>query len=125
MQDAMKNSQLMWWEWRKAGEPEDVGHPARKRMIEAKQTLRKVQRLESAKQRNTRVEEIMSSDGSSKTFFKLINRQRKSTNAQLQSLVVDSITCEIDEEIRDGWATHFQKLASHSRVRGSIKSTNR
>ena len=35
MQDAMKNSRLMWWEWRKAGEPEDVGHPARKRMIEA------------------------------------------------------------------------------------------
>ena len=112
MQDAMKNSRLMWWEWRKAGEPEDVGHPARKRMIEAKQTLRKVQRLESAKQRNTRVEEIMSSDGSSKTFFKLINRQRKSTNAQLQSLVVDSIACETDEEIRDGWATHFQKLAT-------------
>ena len=54
----------------------------------------------------------MSSDGSSKTFFKLINRQRKSTNAQLQSLVVDGITCETDEEIRDGWATHFQKLAT-------------
>ena len=112
MQDAMKNSRLMWWEWCKAGEPEDLGHPARKRMIEAKQTLRKVQRLELAKQRNTRVEEIMSSDGSSKTFFKLINRQRKSPNAQLQSLVVDGITCETDEEIRDGWATHFQKLAT-------------
>ena len=57
-------------------------------------------------------EEIMSADGSSKTFFKLINRQRKSSNAQLQSLVVDGKTCETDEEIRDGWATHFQKLAT-------------
>ena len=81
-------------------------------MVETKQGLRKVQRLESANQRNARVEEIMSADGSSKTFFKLINRQRKSSNAQLQSLVEDGKTCETDEEIRDGWATHFQKLAT-------------
>ena len=62
MQDAMKRSRLIWWELRNAGEREDPGHPARKRMIVAKQTLRKVQRLEPAKQRNARVEDILSSD---------------------------------------------------------------
>ena len=65
MQDVMKYSRLMWWEWRKAGEPEDPAHPARQRMIEAKQMLRKEQRLEAAKQRNARVEDIMSADNSS------------------------------------------------------------
>ena len=54
----------------------------------------------------------MSSDGSSKTFFKPINRQRISSNSQLQSLVVGGKTCETDEEIRDDWATHLQKLAT-------------
>ena len=112
MQDAMKHSRLMWWEWRKAGEPEDPGDPARKKMVETKRTLRKVQRLESAKQRKARVEDIISSDASSKTFFKLINRQRKFSNTQLQSLVVDGEVCETDQEIREGWAIQFQKLAT-------------
>ena len=62
-----------------------------------------MQRLESAKQRKARVEDIISSD---------INRQRKSSNTQLQSLVVDGEVCETDQEIREGWATHFQKLAT-------------
>ena len=30
MQEGMKHSRLMWWEWRKAGEPEDPTHPLRK-----------------------------------------------------------------------------------------------
>ena len=56
----MKNSHLMWRKWCKAGEPEDLGDPARKRMIEAKQMLRKKQQLEPAKQRNARKEGFMS-----------------------------------------------------------------
>ena len=112
IQDAMKHSRLVWWEWRKAGEPENQDHPARQRMIEAKQLLRKEQRLEAAKQRNARIEDIMSSDNSSSTFFKLVNNQRKSSNAQLHSLNVNGKVCETDEDIREGWATHFQKLAT-------------
>ena len=54
----------------------------------------------------------MTSDNSSKTFFRLINRQRKSSNAQLQTLIVDGKACETDDEIRAGWATHFQRLAA-------------
>ena len=102
----------MWWEWRKAGEPEDLRDPTRQRMLEARVTLRKVQRLEAAIHRNDRVEDIMTSDNSSKTFFRLINRQRKSSNAQLQTLIVDGKACETDNEILAGWATHFQRLAT-------------
>ena len=53
----------------------------------------------------------MSSD-TPKTFFKLDNNQRKSPNAQLHSLNVNGNVCETDEDIREGWATHFQKLAT-------------
>ena len=81
-------------------------------MLEERETLRKVQRLEAAIQRNDRIEDIMTSDNSSKTFFRLINRQRKSSNAQLQTLIVDGKACETDDEIRAGWATHFQRLAT-------------
>ena len=112
MQDAMKNSRLMWWEWRKAGEPDVLGDPTWQRMLGSRVTLRKVQRLEAAIQRNDRVEDIMTSDNSSKTFFRLINRQRKYSNTQLQTLVVDGKACETDDEIRAGWATHFQRLAT-------------
>ena len=66
MQDAMKNSCLMWWEWRKAGKLDDLGDPTQQRMLEARVALRKVQRLEAAIQRNDRVEDIMTSDNSSK-----------------------------------------------------------
>ena len=108
----MKYSKLMWWEWRKAGEPGNIEDPSRRRMIEAKQQLRKEQRLEEAKQRNARIEDIMHSDNSSRTFFKLVNNQRKSSNAQLHSLNVDGKVCETDEDVREGWAAHFQKLAT-------------
>ena len=40
MKDSMKNSRLMWSEWRKAGEPEDLRDPTRQRMLEARVTLR-------------------------------------------------------------------------------------
>ena len=68
MQIAMKHSRLMWWEWRKAGEPEDPGNPNRQRMRSAKTMLRKEQRIEAAIQRNDRVEDIMSADNNSKAF---------------------------------------------------------
>ena len=42
---------------------------------------RKEQHVEAAKQRNARVEDIMSSGNDCKTFFKLINNQRRTSNA--------------------------------------------
>ena len=108
----MKHSKLMWWEWRKAGEPGNIEDPSRRRMIETKQQLRKEQRLEEAKQRNAKIEDIMRSDNSSRTFFKLVNNQRKLSNAQLHSLNVDGKVCETDEDVREGWAANFQKLAT-------------
>ncbi|MEW8547951.1 MAG: reverse transcriptase family protein, partial [Candidatus Thiodiazotropha sp.] len=112
IQAAMKNCRLVWWEWRKAGESRNPEDPAYQKMNTAKKMLRKEQRLEAAKQRNAKIEDIMSAGNNPKTFFKLINNQRKSSNVQLHTLVVDGQVCETDKEIREGWANHFQKLAT-------------
>ena len=54
----------------------------------------------------------MKSKNDPKVFYKLIKNQRKSSNTQLHTLVVGSKECETQDQIREGWATHFQQLAT-------------
>ena len=81
------------------------------RKVTARKTLRKEQRQEAATRRRVAVEEIMRAKNDQKTFYKLIQNQRKSSNPQLQTLVVKDKECETQEQIREGWADHFQRLA--------------
>ena len=110
--DAIKESRLAWWDWRKSGSPTDPGHTSVQCRKAAKKTLRKEQRKEVAKKRKDRVEEIMRSKNEPKVFYKHIKNQRKSSNTQLHTFVVGSKTCEPQDQIREGWATHFQQLAT-------------
>ena len=110
--DAIKESRLAWWDWRKLGSPTDPGHASVQHRKAAKKTLRKEQRKEAAKKRKDKVEEIMKSKNDPKVFYKLIKNQRKSSNTQLHTLVVGSKECETQDQIREGWATHFQQLAT-------------
>ena len=80
-------------------------------MVHKRKALKKVQRQESASQRNEKVVEIMDAQNDSKTFHKLIKQQRKTSISQTQRLVVDGKTHETAEEICSGWCTPFQKLA--------------
>ena len=112
--DAIKDSRLAWWEWRKAGSPSDPLHDTVKRRRAARKTLRKEQRQEAAKARKDKVEEIMNSRNEPKTFYKLVNRQRKTSNTHLSTLTVDGKEYETQDEIRESWAEHFQKLATPS-----------
>ena len=77
-----------------------------------KVSKRKEQRQEAAKRRREKVEEIMNSQNDTKMFYKLISNQRKAANKQLHTLVVDEKEYQTPEEIREGWAEHFQKLAT-------------
>ncbi|MEW8546334.1 MAG: reverse transcriptase family protein, partial [Candidatus Thiodiazotropha sp.] len=110
--DAIKESRLAWWEWRQSGSPTDPMHESVIRRKTARKTLRKEQRQEAVKRRRDKVEEIMKSRNEPKTFYKLIKNQRKSANTQLHTLVVDGEECETQEQIREGWAAHFQQLAT-------------
>ena len=110
--DAIKESRLAWWDWKKSGSPSDPTHATVQRKKIARKLVRKEQRQEAAKRRKDKIEEIMRSRNEPKTFYKLIGNQRKSSNSQLHSLVVDGKECETQDHIREGWATHFQHLAT-------------
>ena len=109
---AVKESRLAWWEWKKAGAPSERSDPYVQEMRKAKKNIRKEQRLEAARQRNKKVESIMDSSNDTKTFFKLIKEQRKTSSTQTETLVVGNKICNTDQEICDGWALHFQDLAT-------------
>ena len=109
---AVKNSRLAWWEWRKAGAPQNSSDPYVQQMKEAKKSLRKEQRREAARIRNQKVEYIIGTENNSKTFFKLIREQRKTLISQTETRTVGNKTCDTNQEICEGWAVHFQNLAS-------------
>ena len=106
--DAIKESRLAWWDWQKSGPPTDPGHASIQRRKAAWKTLRKEQHKEAAKKRKDKVEEIMKSKNDPKVFYNLIKNQRKSSNFQLHTFV----ECETQDQIIEGWATHFQQLAT-------------
>ncbi|MEW8544220.1 MAG: reverse transcriptase family protein, partial [Candidatus Thiodiazotropha sp.] len=109
---AVRNCRLKWWEWRKAGAVHDPDNQHYIAMTKARKFLRKMQRQEAVRSRIEKVEEIMNSQDDSRSFFKLIRQQRKSAATQTRCLVVDGKSCETDDEICNGWAAHFQKLAT-------------
>ena len=47
-----------------------------------------------------------------RVFYRLIGEQRKRSNTLLQTLVVNGTELESPDEIRRGWAEHFQALAT-------------
>ncbi|MCG8110719.1 MAG: reverse transcriptase family protein, partial [Candidatus Thiodiazotropha endolucinida] len=112
IQDAVRRNRLAWWEWRKSGSPTDRTAESWKNMRTTRKALRKEQRQEAANRRREKVEEIMDSKNDSKTFYRLISNQRKASNTQLQTLIVDGTEHETVDQIREGWADHFQKLAT-------------
>ena len=81
-------------------------------MRKAKKRLRSEQRRAAAQRRDTKIESIMAAGNDSKVFFGLVKSQRKTANVQTDSLKVNGILCETPEEVCQGWATHFQNLAS-------------
>ena len=92
------------------------GHPPGNdhsvRMREARRCLRSGQRREAAKRRDEKIEKIMNAEHNSKTFSRLVKAQRKSSSNQTDSITVDGESCETPQEVCQGWASHFQKLAT-------------
>ena len=110
----MRDCRLKWWEWRKAGEGYERGNVHYDNMTKARKLLRREQKQEAARSRNQKVEEIMSSQNDSKSFFSLIRSHRKCVSTQTQRLLQNGESCETDADNCKGWATHFQKLATSS-----------
>ena len=108
--DAVKDCTLVWWNWRQSGSHMDPTADTVKNMKMVKRILWKdQQRQEAIKIRREKMVEIMNSK-----FFKLVNNQRKASNTQLQTLIVGSREYETTDEVREGWAEHFERLATLS-----------
>ena len=110
--NAIKRCRLEWFEWKKVGAPRDRTNEHYARMREARRCLRSEQRREAAKRRDEKIEKIMDAENNSKTFFRLVKAQRKTPTNQTDSIMVDGTICETTEDVCQGWATHFQKLAT-------------
>ena len=110
--NAIKRCRMEWWEWKKAGSPQNRENDHFMRMKEARRCLRSEQRREAARRRDTKIESIMNAENDSKTFFRLVKEQRKTSSNQTDSITVDGNTCETTYDVCQGWATHFQKLAT-------------
>ena len=119
---AVKKCWHTWWEWRKAGSPVDHADPYVCQMKEAKRSLRKEQRRESAKIRTQKIENIMNTEKDSRTFFKLIKDQRISSNTQTETLIVENQICDTDQKYpRDGRNT-FRLWLHLCRMKISMRS---
>ena len=107
-----KECRLTWWQWRKSGLqmiryiPQTYGL-----WKEEPKTGPTSWSCKSAYSQGWRDYEFTND---SKTFHKLISNQRKTSNSQLHSLTVSWVDYERPEKIRNGWASHFQTLASRS-----------
>ena len=109
---AVKGSKKAWWEWKLVGSPSSLSHPLTIKMKQAKRKLRSEQRKAAAIKHQNELDQIMhAKSNDDKMFFKLINRQRSTSNSNTNCLIVDGEKLT-GEEIIDGWATHFQKLAT-------------
>ncbi|MES9904845.1 MAG: reverse transcriptase domain-containing protein [Sedimenticola sp.] len=110
---AVKECKQAWWKWRISGKPTSSKHPAVKRRVEAKRSLRKEQRRLACQQKITTIENIMKTKDRSKKFHSLIRNQRKTSQTTTKLLKVNGCILETTDEICDGWATHFQMLANN------------
>ena len=80
---------------------------------EAKRRLRRLQRQQAYIERETLYKEIMTSEKEDQQlFYKLINKQRKTSQEGTKSLSLEGIELTSDEHIINGWKIHFEKLAT-------------
>ena len=83
-------------------------------MVRRKRELRQLQRQAHASKKDNMISDIMqASENDSKTFHKLIRMQRSNSNINTDILILDG-TKYTEDELMDGWKTHFEKLATPS-----------
>lgn len=108
-----KDSKHKFWLWKQAGRPRDTDNQLFIDMKTAKKALRSGQRQNEAVARNHKYTKIMSArENDDKLFYKLISEQRKDGHTNTNHLVVDNQHLTSPNEIREGWATYFEELAT-------------
>jgi hypothetical protein len=99
-----------FWLWKMEGK--DKCDPLYAKIQDLKRQMRQQQRQGTAQTRRNFYQEITDNKNNAKIFHKLVNRQRKQKSCATEKLVIDNISKESDEEIRDAWATYFEQLST-------------
>ena len=110
---ACKAAKSSHWMWKLRGKPTDLNDPANTLRKVKKRELRRAQRQAEAQARNDLYEEIMmASQFDQRLFYKMVNKQRKTTTSHPPFLLVDGQQLCTDEDITKGWRSHFLELAT-------------
>ena len=111
---AVQMSKKAHYEWKRAGRPRGESSSFRNRK-EARKYMRQVLRMTLCQQNQELMTEIMTAkDTDVKLFHRLIKRQRTIPNTVTQVLIYNGETLSCADDIADGFASHFQSLATPS-----------
>jgi hypothetical protein len=110
--NAMKASKEANAIWRKKGRPKEEGNVCYTARMQARKSLRRIQRREAAKKRDGELADIASAEANPRLFHKLINRQRNDKVKSTTELQVDGEEYNTPDEILQGWTKYFGKLST-------------
>lgn len=97
--------------WKEMGRPNCPNNRFLQEKKSTAQNFRRECRKESAIKRvNNKQKLIQARTSDRNSFFKMIRKQRGSNNRQIDKLTVENTTYE-NNNIMQGWGSHFQKLA--------------
>ena len=115
VRDAVQESKVAHAVWKGAGSPTDELYPAALDRKVARRKLKKCIRREVTKKREEFITTLMeANEYDSRTFFKTIKRQRSSKSTNTQLLHYKDGVLKGPEEVADGFASHFEVLATPS-----------
>ena len=99
---AEEASKIAHHEWKCAGKPTD--HPLQDRTVNAKKTVRRVQRVAAAVERSKLLAEMSSAAAWDRQLLsKLVARQRP-TSSRANGLLIDGILINNEDDILEAWA---------------------
>ena len=109
--DALKKSRLTHHLWKEAGRP-DSSHPLSLARRKSSRSVRSAVRCFNVQKRESRYNEIMTSNlGDQKLFHKLI-KEAQMTNNTTTTFVVNGHPISNSDAVREAWSSHFNSLAT-------------
>ena len=98
--------------WKIAGSPLDPSNELNISRKESKKDFRSLQRQQQAVKRRELYQEITNTHADEqKTFYKLVNHQRKTISKVTDYITVDNIEFLSTENIIEGWQLYFERLS--------------
>ena len=98
--------------WKIAGSPLEPTNELSISRKESKKDFRSLQRQQQAVKRRELYQEITNTHADEqKTFYKLVNHQRKTTSKETDYITVDNTQFLSTENIIEGWQLYFERLS--------------